>query len=79
MPWDWLVAVAVMGPLPGTVVVVVVLPVAVKAVPSLLKVSMTVECIDHETGPVPPWQAICTRTPAATELTAGASHWRLGC
>jgi hypothetical protein len=74
-----MVAVAVMGPLPGTVVVVVVLPVAVKEVPSLLNISATVECIDQVTGPAPPWQASWTRTPPATEVTEGASHWRVGC
>lgn len=48
---------AVMGPRPGMVVVVVVLPVAVKAWPAFEKVSVMSDCIFHSTGPLLPWQA----------------------
>ncbi len=52
-----MVAVAVLEAPPGMLVVVVVLPVAVKDLPFWEKISVTSDCIFHESGPVLPWQA----------------------
>ncbi len=69
-----MVAVAVLEAPPGMLVVVVVLPVAVKDLPFWEKISVTSDCIFHEIGPVLPWQASRTWTPPGAEVIAGASH-----
>lgn len=51
-----MVAETVIGPRPEIVVVVVVFPVAWKAVRSELSVSVTSVADAHVTGPLPPWQ-----------------------
>jgi hypothetical protein len=55
-------------------VVVVVLPVAVKEFPPLEKISVTLDCIFHATGPLLPLQASWTCTPLGTEVISGGWH-----
>ena len=74
LPCDSIVVAVVIGACPVMVVVVVLVPFAVRLAPSFANVSVMSVTDWKVTVAVPPWHESCTRTPFGASVTIGGSH-----